>query len=865
MDMDGKVDTYQKLKVCKCIIHSFIHISSEEEISFHPNKFPMKRPCWFASVLAALLLNAVSGVVDLGSEVDRADLGRGGGLRSWAERSKAYEDVQGDELQRGVLFVFTGNEQAHWDELHGFLTLANPRCFRDSGESVLKVSGENSSDEEVVRRRIADFLRKRQFNERLPKSVIFIESAEEMPVRVLNGILSTFARQSKCTDPVERLLIRDCDELAIIMSTSFAKSEARAHMDFLIEELPEGMKEMERDSKLRMLERSSERMVRQLLQQLPNGLGFQKIKQRGTVRLSVIPIIGNPKPVDFERLVGLQDRIRASVESNKTPLQCTNGLDLAVFERMGYVGQRFVLEDIKTALINRARGLKMSNGPLVFLLAGPAGVGKSFLSELIAMAINCGKSLEELQRRGSYRFIDMGSLPSKDDADALVGTRPGIKGSGSFPDTFEKSQRPVIVLDEIEKAHSDFLRKTLLPVFDGHFWSKKDDKTYRTTEAIFVLTTNCQDGAIQTLASRIKIKEMKRPQYEDLLAEISKMMKIPQTVCGDTQDGVSNPFASEPLWRRLIDCNSLANTFGMHVLLPPSEDDVSQLIRLRLDARNRKWRQSLYYSPRALQLIEMELKTRQKQGYFDLSKVDAELSSILLTAIPDHVFESREEKIILYEGPGTGKLAVAMVADGVNLKQECGKQEVENRKIESETNSEEDHKEKGEIIELEILYEHEPEKIVDDSREHEFQEAIQALAVTIAVYFLSVNIALPLFKAVFVGVALVAAVLYLVSPELFWFVASQVVVLAQFLLAHKRLAMIGIGGAMLAKWFLPFFTSSKEKSANRELEQLRKENILLRARLHLRESRNRADTPDSMKISHAIRRRTRSQDSILNQ
>jgi len=154
------------------------------------------------------------------------------------------------------------------------------------------------------------------------------------------------------------------------------------------------------------------------------------------------------------------------------------------------VGEDRICDDL-AAQIRRRLALKQREKPVgVFLFAGPPGVGKTLLGKVLAEALGRRLLHFDMAQHSGNGF----------GASSLFGSAKGYIGSqsyGTLTAALRDSPNAVVLLDEIEKAHSDVHKKFLTAWNDGFITEMSDGKQVTTRGAIFVLTTN---AAVDVLA-----------------------------------------------------------------------------------------------------------------------------------------------------------------------------------------------------------------------------------------------------------------------------------------------------------------------------------------------------------------------------
>ena len=142
--------------------------------------------------------------------------------------------------------------------------------------------------------------------------------------------------------------------------------------------------------------------------------------------------------------------------------------------------------DTLVKAIQRSRvGLKDPNRPIgTFLFLGPTGVGKTHLAKELAKQMF--GSAEALIR------IDMSEYMEKFTVSRLVGAPPGYVGyeeGGQLTEKVRRKPYSIVLLDEIEKAHSDVFN-LLLQVMDEGRLTDSYGRTVDFKNTVIIMTSN---------------------------------------------------------------------------------------------------------------------------------------------------------------------------------------------------------------------------------------------------------------------------------------------------------------------------------------------------------------------------------------
>lgn len=156
------------------------------------------------------------------------------------------------------------------------------------------------------------------------------------------------------------------------------------------------------------------------------------------------------------------------------------------------VSQDEAIKSISKAVRRSRSGLKDPKRPTgSFVFAGPTGVGKTLLAKALAEFM-FGDEDALIQ-------IDMSEYMEKHNVSRLIGAPPGYVGyeeGGQLTEKIRRRPYSVVLLDEIEKAHSDVFNMLLQVMEEGRLTdSFGRNVDFRNT--ILIMTTNAGAEAIK--------------------------------------------------------------------------------------------------------------------------------------------------------------------------------------------------------------------------------------------------------------------------------------------------------------------------------------------------------------------------------
>ncbi|HEY3183520.1 MAG TPA: AAA family ATPase [Gaiellaceae bacterium] len=171
------------------------------------------------------------------------------------------------------------------------------------------------------------------------------------------------------------------------------------------------------------------------------------------------------------------------------------------------VGQAEAVRAVANALRRARTGLQDPNRPIgSFVFLGPTGVGKTELARALAEFMFDDE-------RAMVR-LDMSEYQERHTVSRLVGAPPGYVGydeGGQLTEAVRRRPYSVVLLDEIEKAHTEVF-DVLLQVLDDGRLTDGQGRTVDFRNAVLIMTSNVR--------SEEQMREVFRPEFLNRIDEI---------------------------------------------------------------------------------------------------------------------------------------------------------------------------------------------------------------------------------------------------------------------------------------------------------------------------------------------------------
>ncbi len=292
------------------------------------------------------------------------------------------------------------------------------------------------------------------------------------------------------------------------------------------------------------------------------------------------------------------------------------------------IGQDHALEAIAKRLQTARAGLENPNKPIgVFMLAGPSGVGKTETALTLAEALYGGEQ--------NLITINMSEFQEAHTVSTLKGAPPGYVGYGEggvLTEAVRRKPYSVVLLDEVEKAHSD-VHEIFFQVFDKGVMEDGEGRLIDFKNTLIILTTNVGTDLIMGMC--------KDPELLPDAEGIAKALRAP----------LLKTFPAALLGRIVV-----------IPYYPLSDDMLGRIIRLQMDrvaARiSRNHSVTLRYDEAVVNLIASRCTEPESGGRM----IDAILTNTVLPQI------SREFLERLSQSSPTSEIAIGVSGGELNYK-----------------------------------------------------------------------------------------------------------------------------------------------------------------------------------------------------
>jgi len=183
------------------------------------------------------------------------------------------------------------------------------------------------------------------------------------------------------------------------------------------------------------------------------------------------------------------------------------------------IGQDDAVRAVADAIRRNRTGLQDEERPVgSFLFLGPTGVGKTELSKALALML--------FNDEQAMVRIDMSEYQEKHSVSRLIGAPPGYVGydeGGQLTEAVRRKPYALVLLDEIEKAHSDVYNLLLQIMDEGHLTDNKG-RTINFKNTLLIMTSNLGAGLEDEDGERpdldLLLRSRFRPEFINRIDEV---------------------------------------------------------------------------------------------------------------------------------------------------------------------------------------------------------------------------------------------------------------------------------------------------------------------------------------------------------
>jgi ATP-dependent Clp protease ATP-binding subunit ClpB len=178
------------------------------------------------------------------------------------------------------------------------------------------------------------------------------------------------------------------------------------------------------------------------------------------------------------------------------------------------VGQSNAVEAVSNAIRRSRAGLSDPNRPNgSFLFLGPTGVGKTELCKTLAEFL--------FDSQDAMVRLDMSEFMEKHSVARLIGAPPGYVGyeeGGYLTEAVRRRPYALLLLDEIEKAHSDVFNILLQVLEDGRL-TDSQGRTVDFRNTVIVMTSNLGSDYIQEMTLNMQPQDAIRNKVLEVVGK----------------------------------------------------------------------------------------------------------------------------------------------------------------------------------------------------------------------------------------------------------------------------------------------------------------------------------------------------------
>lgn len=209
---------------------------------------------------------------------------------------------------------------------------------------------------------------------------------------------------------------------------------------------------------------------------------YRELVRNPVYRQELLKISGPFRNPDLETNLPSKTTEEATASMQDLIMQ-TSAVGIALKSKV--IGQNDVIDKLEESYFHTEKianaGRKKKGPRSVYLFAGPPGVGKTFIAEIMAHTLNI-----------PYKRFDMSAYSHPSSAEELIGisnfwnkAKPGV-----LTDFVRENPRCILLFDEIEKACRDVILLFLQILDEGKCFDRFHDENIDFGNTMIILTTN---------------------------------------------------------------------------------------------------------------------------------------------------------------------------------------------------------------------------------------------------------------------------------------------------------------------------------------------------------------------------------------
>ena len=245
-------------------------------------------------------------------------------------------------------------------------------------------------------------------------------------------------------------------------------------------------------------------------------------------------------------------------------------LNLAETLGQRVIGQDHGMEMIAKRIQTSRAGLDNPNKPIgVFMLCGPSGVGKTETALALAEALYGGEQ--------NIITINMSEFQEAHTVSTLKGAPPGYVGYGEggvLTEAVRRRPYSVVLLDEVEKAHSD-VHEIFFQVFDKGMMEDGEGRMIDFKNTLILLTSNVGSDLIMNMCKDPELmpepegiaKALREPLLQAFPAALlGRIVTIPFFPLSDSMISAITRLQLGRIQRRIIETHKVPFSYDDEVI-----------------------------------------------------------------------------------------------------------------------------------------------------------------------------------------------------------------------------------------------------------------------------------------------------------